>query len=177
MNAQSQPDVAIHVGVDLSEATRLESALRKENYRVVHVDLTGVDGRRELCDRLGEAFQFPYAVSSLDAVVDLVSDLEWLGKAPGYLVEVTGMDHLRTETLKDVTGLLPAICDRWRSQRCGFVVLLIGSSHLATALTRLAEANGELSDAAGLPWIQETKPVTIVDYDSGLPQAGDRDEM
>ncbi|MCY3016750.1 MAG: hypothetical protein NT171_18920 [Planctomycetota bacterium] len=167
MNAQSQPDVAIHVGVDLSEAARLEAVLRRENYRVVHVDLTGVDGRRELCDRLGEAFQFPYAVSSLDAVVDLVSDLEWLGKALGYLVAVTGMDYLRTETLMDATGLLPAIGDRWRSQRCGFVVLLIGSSHRATALARLADANGELSDAAGLPWIQETKPVKIVDHDSG----------
>jgi len=177
MNAHSQPDVAIHVGVDLSEAARLEAVLRREKYRVVHVDLTGIEGRRELCDRLGEAFQFPYAVSSLDAVVDLVSDLEWLGKALGYLVKVTGMDSLRAETLKDVTGLLPAICDRWRSQRCGFVVLLIGSSHRATALSRLADANGELSEAAGLPWIQETKPVKIVDHDSGLPQAGERDEM
>ncbi len=167
MNAHSQPDVEIHVGTDLSEAARLEAVFRREKYRVIHIDMTGVDGRRELCDRLGQAFQFPYAVSSLDAVVDLVSDLEWLGKALGYLVEVAGIDHLRTETLKDLTGLLPAICDRWRSQRCGFVVLLIGSSHRATALARLAEANGELSDAAGLPWIQETKPVKIVDHDSG----------
>ena len=124
--------------------------LRREKYRVVHADLTGVDGRHELFDRLGEAFQFPYAVSSLDAVVDLVSDLEWLGKATGYLVEVTGMDHLRVETLRDAKGLLPAICDRRTSQRCRLVALLIGSSHRATALTRLAEANGELTDSAGL---------------------------
>ena len=176
MNAHSQPDVAIHVGVDLSEAARLEAVLRREKYRVVHVDLTGVEGRRELCDRLGEAFQFPYAVSSLDAVVDLVSDLEWLGKALGYLVKVTGMDSLRAETLKDVTGLLPAICDRWRSQHRGFVVLLTGCAHRSAALAKLTDANSELSAAAALLWVQDTKPVTIVDHAPDSAQAEDRGE-
>lgn len=161
--------VAIHVAVDESEAARLELALSRDQYRVIHVDLTGVDDRRQLCHRLGEAFQFPYAVTSLDAVVDLVSDLEWLGNDLGYLIEITGADGLSSEMLRDATGLLPAISDRWRSQHRGFVVLLIGSSHRATALARLAEANGELSDAAGLAWVQGTSPVAIIDH-GGLPR-------
>lgn len=177
MTAQPQSQVAIHVAVDLSEAARLESAFRREKRSVVHVDLTGVDDRRELCGRLGEAFLFPYTVTSLDAVVDLVSDLEWLGNDLGYLVEITGLDLVRSETLNDAVGLLPAICDRWRSQHRGFVVLLIGSSHRATALAQLADANGELSAAGGLPWVRDTEPVEIVDHGAHLPRAGDRGEM
>lgn len=171
MTAQPTSDVAIHVAVDLAEAARLKSVFRREQYSVVQVDLTGVDDRRGLCRRLGAAFLFPYEVASLDAVVDLVSDLEWFGNDSGYLVEITGMDLVRSETLRDATGLLPAICDRWRSQHRGFVVLLIGESHRATALARLAEANSELGAASGLPWARDTGQVEIVDHGIHSPRA------
>jgi hypothetical protein len=176
MTAQRQSDVAIHVAVDQAEAARLESALRSRKYSVVHVDLAGVGDRRELCGRLAEAFLFPYAVSSLDAAVDLVSDLEWLGNDLGYVVEITGLDLLRSETLKDAVSVLPAIGDRWRSQHRGFVVLLIGTSHRATVLAQLADANGELIAAARLSWARDTEPVEIVDHGVHLPRVSDEGE-
>ncbi|NBT27223.1 MAG: hypothetical protein EBT09_11910 [Actinobacteria bacterium] len=177
MTAKPKSNVAIHVAVDLPRAARLESALRRQEYSVVRVDLTGVDDRLALCGRLGEAFLFPYAVTSLDAVVDLVSDLEWLGNDFGFLVEIRGLDDLRPETIKDAVGLLPAICDRWRSQRRGFVVLLIGLSHRATILAGLTDANCELSAAAGLPWVRDTGPVEIVDHGVHLPRSSDGGEV
>lgn len=176
MTAQTTSNVAIHVAIDPAQAALLESAFRREQYSVVHVDLTGVDNRRELCGRLGDAFLFPYAVTSLDAVVDLVSDLEWLGNDFGYVVRITGLDLLRSATLKDAAGLLPAICDRWRSQRRGFVVLLIGASHRATALERLAEANAELVAAAESPWVRDTGPVEIIDHGVHLQRASEGGE-
>lgn len=176
MSDQFQPTVEIHVAMNNSESHFLESVLRERDYAVVHVDLTGVNGRHELCDRLGKAFQFPYAVTSLDAAVDLISDLEWLGSAPGYLVKVTGVDQLHKETLNDAVGLLPAICDRWRSQHRGFVVLLTGCAHRSAALAKLTDANSELSAAAALLWVQDTKPVTIVDHAPDSAQAEDRGE-
>jgi hypothetical protein len=176
MKDQFRPTVEIHVAVNRSEAAFLESSLRGKGYAVIHVDLTGVNGRNEVCDRIGKAFRFPYAVTSLDAAVDLASDLEWLGNPPGYLVEVTGVDQLPNETLDDAVGLLPAICDRWRSQHRGFVVLLTGWAHRSAALSRLSDANGELSAAAGLPWVQETKPVPIVDHAPGSARVDDDGE-
>lgn len=154
----------IHVAVAPSEASLFASSVRERGFSAIPVDLTGVNDRSELCKRLGEAFLFPYTTTSMDAVIDLLSDLEWLGHPAGYVVSIDGCDDVGSDVLRDTVGMLPAIVDRWRTQHHGFVILLLGSSHRDLALTELNIANEELRARAELAWVQDTGPVEVIDH-------------
>ncbi len=162
---------AIHVAVSPAEVAGLEGTFRARSCSVIHVELDGVRLRRELCDRLSETFLFPYATGSLDAAIDLLSDLSWIGNECGYLVVVEGADRASATVLADLMAILPFVADRWRSQQTTFVVLLVGAARRELCLAELRRANEELVRFAELPWAHDVFPAEVVDHQRGTSGA------
>ncbi len=79
---------AIHVGVNETIAKELEVDARSGGGTVIVLDLSRVHDRQALVDELSRTFQFPHDARGLDAVVDLVSDLDWLDESAGFLLLV-----------------------------------------------------------------------------------------
>jgi hypothetical protein len=162
---------SVHVAASAALASQLEHAARRAGAGVIHLDLSGVEDRMALGDRLAEVFMFPHRTRGLDAAIDLISDLEWFGNSSGYLVTVDAADTVRRNVLADFAGILPAILDRWRTQGNPFVVVLVGVTHRQAALPALARANSKLAEFAKLPWAPPgTGPVTVLDH--GMPHSG-----
>lgn len=70
---------ALHLGAVSLLRDRLRGEAHRRGMSVVELDLTGVSDNVALGRCLPEAFMFPQEASGLDAAVDLISDLEWLG--------------------------------------------------------------------------------------------------
>lgn len=156
---------AIHVSAKQSIAQGLVNEAGRIGAAVVRLDLSGVADRKALCDRLAHTFAFPHATQGLDAALDMMSDLDWLGNTQGYLVIVDEMD-MPEDVIADFAGILPAIVDRWRAQGRPFVVVFVGE-HGPAAQSALAYANRQLEAAATLAWAQPgTGAVTIVDHET-----------
>lgn len=161
---------SVHVAASASLASQLEHAARRAGASVIRLELSGVEDRMALGDRLAEVFMFPHKTRGLDAAIDLISDLEWFGNSSGYLVIVDAADAVRRDVLADFAGILPAILDQWRKQGNPFVVVLVGVTHRQAALPALARANSRRAEFAKLPWAQPgTGPVTVVDH--GMSQS------
>lgn len=156
--------VGIHVAVADSAVARYEEAARNGGLSVVRLDLSAVRSRDQLCDRLAKVFLFPHESRGLDSALDLLSDLSWFGNENGYLVVVDGADSVSAQVVADLAGILPAVADRWRSQRVAFVVLWVGSAHRVVALESLRVANDSLRVAGELAWVEDTYEVEIVDH-------------
>ena len=154
---------AIHVGASPDTALQLEQDARTAGASVVQLSLAGVQDRRQLCDRLSQTFMYPHESSGLDAAIDLISDLEWLGSSRGYLL-VVDADKAPSAVTTDLARILPAIIDRWRSQTQPFVVA-ITMADVSDVSRALERANAALDDAASLPWAQPgTGSVLIVNH-------------
>jgi hypothetical protein len=144
----------------------MEAEARALGASIVHLDLSDVRDRSQLVERLAQVFLFPHEVRGLDAVIDMLSDLEWLG-APAYLVIADGLDAAPGEVSADFSGVLPAIIDRWRTQRIFFVVALIGSEHKREIESALDHTNFQLDEAGKLPWAQPgTGGAPVIDHES-----------
>ena len=136
---------AIHVDAGPDTALKLEEDARTAGASVVRLSLAGVQDRRQLCDRLAQTFMYPHETSGLDAAIDLISDLEWLGSTRGSLL-VVDADIAPSTVTTDLAGILPAIIDRCRSQTHLFVVA-ITVADASDVLRRLECANASLDDA------------------------------
>ena len=160
---------AIHVGVSSAIAQQLEEETRHAGASVLELSLSGVQDRHDLCDRLAQTFMFPHESAGLDAAMDLISDLEWFGNDGGYLL-VIDAQGAPSVVMTDLAGILPAIIDRWRSQRKPFVVAMNDAVNRVNLLRALEHANAALDKAGTLPWAQPgTGRVMIVAHDDDRP--------
>lgn len=142
---------AIHLGVDDVEFSRLGTVAHSRGMHVIELNLEKVPNRRQLSEYLAKVFEFPHPTSGLDAAVDMISDLEWIGSDRGYLVLVrVAREH--SPVADSFVSILPNIVDRWRSQAVPFVVAIDGSGEQLQAA--LAAANIEMERAGSLPWAQ-----------------------
>lgn len=159
------PDAhVVHVGVHEQTKSRFVEDARSRGLSVFSLDLSGIKERGELADLLSRTFMFPYETRSLDAAIDLISDLEWFGNPEGYLLEVDGIDppSVAAETL---AGMLPNIVDRWRSQGPAFAVVVAGTDPDDRFGQALAAANLAMDREGRLPWAQPgTGAVSVVNH-------------
>lgn len=154
---------AIHVGVNSARNQLLEEEARYAGASVLELKLAGVRDRHDLCERLAQTFMFPHECAGLDAALDLISDLEWFGNDDGYLL-VVDAEGAPDAVITDLTGVLPAIVDRWRSQRQPFVVALTNAGNRVILYRLLEHANAALDSAGHLPWAQPgtgTVPIVV----------------
>jgi hypothetical protein len=151
---------------DASGATDLERRARDHGASVFHLPLRDAQDRRSLGDLLARAFLFPHAAVGIDAAVDLISDLEWLANAQGYLV-VSDLSEALPQVVTSWAEVLPAIIDRWRSQGTPFSAVLVGGDSMEVAVAALSRANHQLERAGRLAWAQPgTGPIEIIDHRS-----------
>lgn len=151
---------AIHFGTSKDLIARFEAEARSRGMSVIELDLTDLSDRSALADYLAKAFSFPHRTTGLDAAVDLISDLEWLGNAAGYLVIARGLSDI-SDVSDAFVSMLPNIVDRWRSQAVPFVVAIETNDERVRA--RLLAANDEIARAGKLPWAQpDTGAVDVI---------------
>lgn len=149
----------IHLGLDDVQMSGLKADARSRGMNVIELDLARVSNRRELGEYLAEAFMFPHPTSGLDAAVDMISDLEWIGSESGYLIVARGAREPST-AVDSFVSILPNIVDRWRSQAVPFVVAIDGcGEQLRSALLA---ANREMERAGNLAWAQPGTGAVIV---------------
>lgn len=138
----------IHLGVDEASIDRAQSEARSRGISVFSLDLTSIQDSDSLVDYMAREFRFPHEVTSVDAVLDLVSDLDWFGNDNGYLMIIHGMSKY-LEISKDFVTVLPGIVDRWRSGTTPFIVIIDDKNpELQMAL---AIANQKLDKFGKLP--------------------------
>ncbi len=142
---------AIHLGLVQSEFSRLEGEARLHGMSVIEIDVAHLPDVAALSDYLATAFMFPHKTVGLDAAVDLISDLEWIGNEVGYVLVARGFSD-QSPTAEIFASLLPNIVDRWRAQGVPFVVAIDGKGARLQAVLR--EANEKMALAGRLPWAQ-----------------------
>lgn len=158
---------AVHVAVDEALAQRLKDSAATSGDSVMVLELSGVLNRDELSERLAEAFKYPHRAAGLDAAIDLMSDLEWLGEASGYLLLVE-TDGTSEEAASALAGILPAVIDRWRTQETPFVAAILGTEYLDATTRALERTNRALQEFSDLPWtLPGTAPVPVIDHRTG----------
>lgn len=138
----------VHVNGDpsaLAQAAELAGA------RVLRWSLHGIRNRRDLDESAAVVFEFPFPSASLDGLIDMLSDLEWLGVERGVLL-VIDADDAAQSIIEDVAGILPDIGDRWRSGASQFEAYLVGVHNPSAVAARLEESNDSLDHAGRVPW-------------------------
>jgi hypothetical protein len=150
MTAQSWSTApyTVHVNGDPSASARAADAA---GARVLTWSLAGIRNREELDESATVVFAFPFRSVSLDGLVDMLSDLDWLGVEHGVLLIVEAADA-SSSIVQDVASILPDICDRWRSGSSQFEAYLNGVRDTATVAARLEESNASLDRAGRVPW-------------------------
>lgn len=113
----------------LSRSGAAECAFPSGAYMRFQLRLGEVADVGELTQVVSTGMMFPHEASGLDAVLDLMSDLDWFGSDAGYVVELHELDQL-VERVPDLlarfVALLPNLCDRWRSRDIPSRVILRG---------------------------------------------------
>lgn len=159
------PAFVVHlVGYGSEVEVELERQAHDDGASVIRFNLADAENRAALGEVLARTFLFPHQTSGLDAAVDLISDLEWLGNECGYLV-ITDMRGAPSEVVTSWAEILPAIIDRWRSQGPSFAAVLVDGEAAGTARSALSRANRRLELEGQLAWAQAgTGPVAILDH-------------
>jgi hypothetical protein len=131
------------------------------------VSFEGVCGVDDLVNAVATELFFPHEASGLDALLDLMSDLDWFGHDAGYVVEFVGLDQLQRgdpELLAQLLALLPNLCDRWRSRGIPFcVVLRCKRSTRGVIRDAIEAANASIEKAAKQPWLADLTPVEVIE--------------
>lgn len=154
----------IHLGLDATRFSRLETDARSHGMHVIELNLESIHNGRELGEYLAGVFKFPHATSGLDAAVDMISDLEWIGCESGYLIIARGTRE-PSLAADSFVSILPNIVDRWRSQAVPFVVAIDGKGEQLQAA--LLAANREMERAGNLPWAQPGTGAVRVEVHGG----------
>lgn len=154
--------VAIHVNCPGPELAAIRIDAEAAGALVVRPDLGGVRDRDALVQRLHREFSVPWPISGLDAVVSVLSDMEWLGhEVAGYLV-IVDMEDVDEPVALAFADLLPQIADRRRSAGSPLLVALLGAAS-TDRLERVLARQNELLREDGLRFpAAHEYPVPIV---------------
>jgi hypothetical protein len=155
---------AIYLSEPETERTLLDVPQIQSRLRI-DVDAGSASDKAGLVKELARAFKFPYVVPGLDASLDLMSSLDWMGSRTGYVVVVRGVGALakrEPDVASTFLQLLAALCDRWRDRRIPFGVLIVESKrNLAPIREILERKNEDLTRASLGPWFANTSPVPL----------------
>lgn len=112
--------------LDDAAVARLEAEARARGFAVFAVDLAGAEDKSELLDRTATALQFPaWFGHNWDAWFDCLTDLEWLERAPGYLVllrHARGLRQSAPETLDTALAIAEDTARVWAGRGISFSV-------------------------------------------------------
>lgn len=154
--------VIVLQGVDVPDSVSISQGLMR--FRVSFEGVRDVD---DLISAVATELFFPHDASGLDALLDLMSDLDWFGHDAGYAVEFAGLDQLQRrdpELLAQFLSLLPNLCDRWRSSGVPFrVVLRCKRSTRGVIRDAIDAANARIEKASKRPWLADMTPVEVVE--------------
>lgn len=154
--------VVVLQGVDAPDSVSLSQGLMR-----FRVNLEGVCGVDDLIGVVAAELLFPHDASGLDALLDLMSDLDWFGHDAGYVVEFAGLDQLQRrdpELLEQFLDLLPNLCDRWGSSGVSFrIVLRCKRSTRGVIRDAIDAANARIEKAAKQPWLADLTPVEVIE--------------
>lgn len=132
------------------------------------LDLGDVRDANELVRVLADELMFPHEASGFDALLDLMSDLDWFGNDAGYVVDLRDLDQLdehAPDVLARFVALLPNLCDRWRSRGVPFrLILRCHGTTKQTVRSVLDTANAELQEASHRPWLADVAPAEVVEF-------------
>jgi len=151
MTRWDEPPQALHVVTDAASARSIVSTARDSGARIISVDLSPLGSEAELEQLLRSAFKFPYPSRGFDAVISLMSDLEWMPSPAGYLFLADGLDESATEVVRKMADILPFILDRWRSGGQSFVAVLASDSSRGIVRAAVSASNAELDDFGARP--------------------------
>lgn len=134
---------------------------------VFRIDLGDARDTESVIRVVARELIFPHEATGFDALLDLMSDLDWFGAHAGYVVHLDGLDHLRrrdSELLARLVALLPNLCDRWRSRGVPFRLVLRGSPATRAAVREVLDvANAWMEEAAKRPWLADIGPAEIIE--------------
>lgn len=123
----------------------------------------------EVARVIGEELLFPYDAANLDAALGMMSDLDWFGSEVGYILEFVGLDSLLSEApllFTQFISMLPYLCDRWRSRRIPFYLVLQGQRATRQLLrSTIDAANAEIVEASRHPWLSDVRPAEVLEVD------------
>ena len=134
---------------------------------VFEVDVGTVRTTDELVADISRMFLVPREVRGLDALLSVLSDLDWLANENGYLFILDGMGDLR-QTSEDLFNrlvrILPHLCDRWRSRSTPFQIILHADRTTASSVEYQVKTLYEGSRASR--WRSDFTEVPVIDVDA-----------
>ena len=152
---------AIHVGVPRAEVRRSIARAEARRFHVFRLEVEDMQSNDELDVYLSQTFHYPWRTRGLNAAVDMLSDLDWLGPANGYLFVSAGFGS--DEIATSLGWVVPSVVDRWRSGEAPCVFIFESRSDAFEK--EAAQTNAHLEEASHLPWVAPgTGPVPICRY-------------
>jgi hypothetical protein len=126
----------------------------------------------DLVPAVAREFSVPHTVRGLDALLSVLSDLDWMPSAVGYLWVLNGMPSLRArdaDLFRAFAAVLVLLCDRWRSRSIPFRILIEADIETRDALKKAIDTvYREIRES---PWKRDFEETPILDSD-GTPQPG-----
>jgi hypothetical protein len=87
-----------------------------EGAAVYELDLGQIADDEDFDRMVARVFAVPDRFAGIDAILDVLSDLEWLPSPTGYLLVLRNVPALRARNptlFGHVVRILPGLCDRW----------------------------------------------------------------
>lgn len=135
-----QPYV-VHIRMEAEPLAQLQEEAKRAGMTVYVVDLSNIPDDPALNSYLSD-------IQGLDAVLDLMSNSDWIGNTNGYLMVVKGAaDSLVGESF---VWFLPGLLDRWRSRKVPFVAAIEGGDE--TLVSILYTYNRRVEESGRLRW-------------------------
>lgn len=125
----------------------------------------------DLVAEIGREFLVPHEVRGLDALLSVLSDLDWLANEAGYLLVLNGAADLRCESedlFRKFVRILPHLCDRWRTRSAPFQIVV--RTDRATADDIKVLVLRMYAEFRASEWDSDFAEVPILDIDTGCAQ-------
>lgn len=122
----------------------------------------------DLVAEISREFLVPHEVRGLDALLSVLSDLDWLANEAGYLLVLSGATDLRRDSedlFRKLVRILPHLCDRWRTRSVPFQIVV--RSDRATAEDIKALVLRMYAEFRASEWDSDFAEVPILEIDTG----------
>jgi hypothetical protein len=146
----------------------LRGRIAPDSASVTVVKVGHADSRDELVSTIASAFDVPHEIRGLDAILSVLSDLEWHPLPSGFvfvLRDLDGLHEKQPRLFRDLIKILPPLVDRWRTRGVPFQVVLVGTERVRReAKEVMAQVERAFRDS---PWPADYRPVVVVDLQVG----------
>ena len=125
-DAAAPHDAVVHDTLDDASVARLEVAASSRGFVVFAVNLAGAEDKAALLERTATALRFPsWFGHNWDAWFDCLTDLDWIDRAPGYVVllrHARGLRQSAPEALDTALAIAEDAARVWSGRGISFVV-------------------------------------------------------